>query len=201
MSGRVHMRAPLPDERVGFSEKSLAERAFAFLVPIDRLPFFVGKTGPARDARLKGVGQVDHLFAGQDLLDTREAWLLRVHGSAESGGQKSRRDNRYHSNPHVRCVKASRNNKPTTSNKAEEISSASFPGLFVGRQRACYQHGLRRWSPSQKGGKAWVVGPPMMKKRWVCRERILRGSVQNFASQSPLIASFLGITEPAARLI
>lgn len=76
MRRRINVRAPLPDMRKDFAEKSRAHRVGTLVVPVDCLAGFIWKTGPGRNTRRKLMRKIDIFFADQRLLNRPErSWV------------------------------------------------------------------------------------------------------------------------------
>src|SRR4051812_12248108 len=72
MRGGIDMRTPLADMAEHFSGKSAALSVSTFVVPVNRMPFFVREAGPVWNAWSKFVSEIDEFFLGQRFLQRPE---------------------------------------------------------------------------------------------------------------------------------
>src|SRR4029077_9731486 len=94
MCWRVYVRAPLPDVREEFREKTGAHRVGTLVVPVNCPARFIRKTWPARNSRRELVRKVDVFLRREHFLDLPKWFIIGAEHRRTHQEQKRREEAR-----------------------------------------------------------------------------------------------------------
>ena len=192
MSGRIHVRARLPDMREYFREKSRPHGVRRFLVPIDGLSRFLRKSRPARNPGANAwVRSTNFLLASVFWIGQSEGVPWRPAGQNRTEKHESRRTRIANTECfHCSGVNGSQQSKDqqlsTTPNNPRRFAESN--ALFRIAGRSIHSLVFPSSEPGENASYSELLARMMMKK--VCalqKKSIQSGETNNFLKCSKIL--------------